>query len=358
MDKVSTRRQRFMGSVDENITKPIGNAMKEVKKVGLSLRPTQSRGNVLTKQNTTKNVEKQPEHVVLKKPKVQPPLTGAKELPKVASIATYTAPSNSSSFVPAHVFDDEQKYLLYLERCRAVPALFLEKKAVTGKMRAVLFDWVLQVQERFGLAHDTLHLAWIMIDRCLCVNEIKKDKLQLLGATCMFLATKYEEVSIPHINDFIYLAASAFSKRDITHMERTVFQTINFNMGFSYPVHFLRRYRYVLQNTGDNTHPLSKMFCDLFMSVYEVCHKLPSTIAQVSLYLAYFITEQQLPRKVYPLMGITEAELKEECKDFIQHIFTFCTTPKETTLHRKYLRTHINPRLSDSQLDLLKELAA
>jgi hypothetical protein len=225
MDKVSTRRQRFMGSVDENITRPIGNAMKEVKKVGLSLRPNQTKANVLAKQNAKTDVsEKQPLQIVKKpfQPAPERQNPHHESLPEIASLASYNFPPNSTSCVPVDCFDDEQRYLLYLERSRALPKSFLAQKSTTGKMRAILLDWTTQVQERLSLSHDALHLSWIMIDRCLFVEDIKKDKLQLLGATCMFLAAKYEEVSIPHINDFIYLAASAFSRRDITAMERKV----------------------------------------------------------------------------------------------------------------------------------------
>uniref|UniRef100_A0A914ZCV7 Cyclin-like domain-containing protein n=1 Tax=Panagrolaimus superbus TaxID=310955 RepID=A0A914ZCV7_9BILA len=340
-----TRRRKILTSIDDNVVASkttFGKAFKEVKKVGLSLRPNESK--TLTKLN----VKGKPEIA----PKKQKEAVDC-ELPKVASLALFKNAVSSKSYINIDCFDDGQKFLLYTERCRAIPPIFLENKIISGKMRAILFDWMLQVQDRFNLEHDTLHLGYMMVDRCLRTMDIKKDKLQLLGATCLFIATKYEEVSIPHITDFVYLAASAFTKRDIMAMERKVFQAVNFNMGFAYPIHFLRRYRYALQNK-DDTHDLSKCFLDLFMSIYELANKLPSIMAQVSLYISYFVSGKKLPAEVYSLMAITEKELKKECTDFVDHILIFCTTPKETTLHRKYRL--IKPRLSESQHELLKTL--
>jgi hypothetical protein len=346
VDEMDTRRRRILTSIDENVTASkatFGKAMKEVKSFGLTLRTDQSKLQVKAAVKPTL-----PQ-------KCQKVVVPAPEMPKVASLSIYTSSSNSQSFVPVDCFDDEHKYLLYIERCRVLPPLFLENKIISPKMRAILFDWMLQVQERFNLEHDTLHLAYCMVDRCLRQMNIQKEKLQLLGATCLFIATKYEEVCIPHVNDFVYLAASSFTKRDIMVMERKIFQTVNFNMGFAYPINFLKIYLSAVQH-DDLMHTTSKLFLDLFMSFYDLAHKLPSIMAQVSLYLSYFVAGTNLPAEIYPLMGIQEIELKKECSDFVDPVITFSTTPKETSLHRKYKRLNIRPRLSEAQLELLKTL--
>uniref|UniRef100_A0AC34FGF3 Cyclin N-terminal domain-containing protein n=1 Tax=Panagrolaimus sp. ES5 TaxID=591445 RepID=A0AC34FGF3_9BILA len=89
--------------------------------------------------------------------------------------------------------------------------------------------------------------------------DIKKDKLQLFIATCLYLVAKYEEVSLPHITDFVYYADSSFTQRDIMAMERKVFLAVNFDMGFAYPIFFLICYRYVLPSSSmAMVHNLSK----------------------------------------------------------------------------------------------------
>ena len=59
-------------------------------------------------------------------------------------------------------------------------------------MRAILIDWLVEVQENFELFHETLYLAVKIVDRYLEKTEVKKEYLQLVGATSMLIAAKYE----------------------------------------------------------------------------------------------------------------------------------------------------------------------
>ncbi len=65
-------------------------------------------------------------------------------------------------------------------------------------MRAVLVDWLVEVQENFELNHETLYLAVKLIDRYLMKKVVSRDVLQLLGATSLFIACKYD-VSRPYM---------------------------------------------------------------------------------------------------------------------------------------------------------------
>ena len=44
-----------------------------------------------------------------------------------------------------------------------------------------------------------LALSVNILDRYLSSNPIKKDKLQLLGATCLLIASKFEEIYPPEV---------------------------------------------------------------------------------------------------------------------------------------------------------------
>jgi cyclin A len=52
-------------------------------------------------------------------------------------------------------------------------------------------------------------------------NICKKD-LQLLGIACLFLASKFEEIMVPHIDDLVYVAAKTFTREDVVKMEKEV----------------------------------------------------------------------------------------------------------------------------------------
>lgn len=66
---------------------------------------------------------------------------------------------------------------------------------VTATMRAILVDWMSEVQQNFELNHETLYLAVKLIDIYLAKTNIVKDQLQLLGATALSIASKFEVCS-------------------------------------------------------------------------------------------------------------------------------------------------------------------
>ena len=59
-------------------------------------------------------------------------------------------------------------------------------------MRAVLVDWLVEVQENFELNHETLYLAVKMVDHHLSKHGVMREKLQLVGATALFIACKFD----------------------------------------------------------------------------------------------------------------------------------------------------------------------
>jgi cyclin B len=63
---------------------------------------------------------------------------------------------------------------------------------INANMRAILVDWLVEVQENFELYHETLYLAVKIVDHYLEKTNIERDQLQLLGATAVFLACKIE----------------------------------------------------------------------------------------------------------------------------------------------------------------------
>lgn len=48
---------------------------------------------------------------------------------------------------------------------------------------------IFQVSEEYKLVPDTLYLTVNLIDRFLSGNYIEKQRLQLLGVTCMLIAS-------------------------------------------------------------------------------------------------------------------------------------------------------------------------
>ena len=59
---------------------------------------------------------------------------------------------------------------------------------ITFTMRSILIDWLVEVCEEYKLSSETLFLAVTYIDKFLSYMSVQRNKLQLVGTACMFIA--------------------------------------------------------------------------------------------------------------------------------------------------------------------------
>ncbi|XP_059615850.1 G2/mitotic-specific cyclin-B3 [Phlebotomus argentipes] len=146
-------------------------------------------------------------------------------------------PFQVSEYAP-DIFD----YLKNREKLFPVEPYIDKQPSLSTWMRALLVDWMVEVQESFELNHETLYLAVKLVDIYLGREVVAKDKLQLLGATSMLISCKYDERVPPLIDDFLYVCDGAYSSRELIAIERKIFKTIGFDLGIPLSYRFLRRY--------------------------------------------------------------------------------------------------------------------
>lgn len=181
-------------------------------------------------------------------------------------------------------------YMRDLEHQQPVRKDFLKNCHVTGKMRGVLIDWLVEVHHQFKLLQETLYMTIYIIDRYLQADglTIRRNRFQLLGVTAMFTASKVEEMYAPEINDFVYITDNAFSAADIREMELRILSALNFSLNRPLPLHFLRRN----SKAGDVDilqHTMAKYLIELCQVEYDMAHLYPSFVAASSLYLSLLI---------------------------------------------------------------------
>ena len=164
---------------------------------------------------------------------------------------------------------------------------------LTPKMRSILVDWLIELSDHFSFGSSTLHLAVTLVDRVLASGKflehhnistteqrcaksrsiaakdtkhnssiydyfesdyseaddensyedneednksrdtrcyiIPRDRFQLLGATCVWLACKIKESAPPKAREIAYVADHIYSIEQITRMERRVCNALNFS---------------------------------------------------------------------------------------------------------------------------------
>jgi len=185
-------------------------------------------------------------------------------------------------------------YMKYLETKTEIQQnhLSIVNSSITGKMRAILVDWLVQVLERYNLAQETLYLTISLVDRYLQEARVPKEELQLIGVTAMLIAAKYEEIYAPEVNDFAYITAGTYSREQIIEMERKMLFTLQFHVGRPLAINYLRRYSHMSEATAI-MHTIGKYTLETCLIDYNLSSVLPSKYAAGAVWLSRRLTQTQ-----------------------------------------------------------------
>jgi len=193
-------------------------------------------------------------------------------------------------------------YLRQLEDAQGVRKDYLTKgvakTTVTPKNRAVLVDWLVQVNSQFKLLQETLYLTVAVLDRYLQASacKIEKKNLQLVGVAAMLVASKYEEMYAPEIGDFVYITDNAYTEKQIRKMEIEILGVLGFDLGRPLPLHFLRR-NSKAGGVDALTHTLAKYAMELSLVEYDMAHIKPSILAAAALAISLKVLDQSEENK-------------------------------------------------------------
>lgn len=159
------------------------------------------------------------------------------------------------------------------------------------KTRGILVDWLIEVHTRFHLLPETLFLAVNIVDRFLSEKVVQLDNFQLVGITAMFIASKYEEVLSPHVENFKRITDDGFSEAEILSAERFVLSTLDYDLSYPNPMNFLRRV-----SKADNYDIQSRTIGKYLMEISLLDHRFmgirPSHVAAAAMYLARLMLDR------------------------------------------------------------------
>uniref|UniRef100_A0A8C2US44 G2/mitotic-specific cyclin-B1 n=1 Tax=Chinchilla lanigera TaxID=34839 RepID=A0A8C2US44_CHILA len=203
----------------------------------------------------------------------------------ILAVSDVDAEDGSDPNLCSEYVKDIYTYLRQLEEEQSIRPKYLLGREITGNMRAILIDWLVQVQMKFRLLQETMYMTVSIIDRFMQNNCVPKKMLQLVGVTAMFIASKYEEMYPPEIGDFAYVTNNTYTKHQIRQMEMKILRVLNFGLGRPLPLHFLRRASKIGEVDVEQ-HTLAKYLMELSMLDYDMVHFPPSQIAAGAFCLA------------------------------------------------------------------------
>jgi len=170
-----------------------------------------------------------------------------------------------------------------------------ECKITSDDINTVMFrklvDWLVAVHGKFKLSFETFLLCVWLLKYCLGDDDfksLKRGNLQLLGCTCMYIASKVEETryNLPNPKDYVYISDKAFTVKDLLKMEQEVLKTVQFRVNMVTPFQFYKTFTKIVNQQPQALKLTRYLLMYICLDFKLLCTWLPSQLVAGCIYLS------------------------------------------------------------------------
>ena len=134
------------------------------------------------------------------------------------------------------------------------------------EIRTSLFNFILQLTMNTSISEATLFLTYNIFDRYIFIQSENKnkDELFLIIITCFVLAIKYNETSVPNLEEICLICQNKFNKEQINKSELNIMEGLNYNI--SIPTIFdLFQFIKFIKNLAQKEYYLGVFILEMFI---------------------------------------------------------------------------------------------
>ncbi|XP_069723522.1 G2/mitotic-specific cyclin-B3 isoform X2 [Phaenicophaeus curvirostris] len=188
--------------------------------------------------NPKKSLKKTPPTEAPAEPKEDP--TPEKPVPEqVPAVEDIDKEQLGDPYANAEYAKDIFEYMREREEKFILPNYMEKQSDISGDMRAILVDWMVEVQERYP----------------------------------------------PCVDDFLYICDDAYKREELIAMEISILTTLKFDINIPIPYRFLRRFAKCARASME-TLTLARFLCEMTLQEYDYARESPSKLAASCLLLA------------------------------------------------------------------------
>ena len=179
-------------------------------------------------------------------------------------------------------FFEEILYNQFLEennlKIKPIYGYMKNQNSIKIQMRAILIDWLIEVQYKENFRTETLYQSIWIIDSYLSLEKIEMSKLQLLGITALLISCKFNEIYYPKLEEFIRITDNSYKLSELLEMEKEVLKVLEFEIISPTSIQFYQLISKMF-NFNEEQDYFGKFFLESSLIDYDMISFSPSIIA-------------------------------------------------------------------------------
>ncbi|KAL3581780.1 hypothetical protein D5086_016112 [Populus alba] len=213
---------------------------------------------------------------------------------------------------------------------------------ITPQMRGIVINWLIEVHFKFELMPETLYLMVTLLDRYLSQAQIKKNELQLVGLTALFLASKYEDFWHPRSIVMLVSPGLNGTRGLLCFQEKLLLKNLKFRLNEPTPYVFMLRFLKAAQSDMKLEH-LAFYLIELCLVEYKALKFKPSMLCASAIYVARS-TLQMAPAWTPLLARHAHYQVSQirDCAEMILRFQKDARTSQLRVTYEKYMRPDLS----------------
>ena len=145
-----------------------------------------------------------------------------------------------------------------------------DKTIFNEKNRAIILNWLIKNNLRWGMKDDTIFTTINIMDRFVSKFSIEKEQYPLIAISAFFIATKYEDIYPLNIYKLSSVICNNFNKDDVLKKEYEILRGLDFEILYISSFNFLKFMYYLSEESNEKLFFIAQYILEITLGNLSV----------------------------------------------------------------------------------------